>query len=141
MKQRKKQIKEPSLKTPLPEALFSFDSEGVFGKVYRKKYFGKFSFSSTVIFSLSVPHLDSPEFEETEKLLQDIAQEFLTFLEEKSKKETSDAFGGLSFSATKDGFLISAAFCSPKERLFLPVFSLSLSPEGRLLAVKKQKAE
>ncbi len=141
MKQRKKQNKEQSLKTPLPEALFSFDSEGVFGKVYRKKYFGKFSFSSTVVFSLSLPHLLSPEFEETEKLLQDIAQEFLTFLEKKSRENKEDAFGGLSFSATENGFLISAAFCSPKERLFLPVFFLSLSPEGKLLAVKKQKAE
>lgn len=143
MKTAKKQKpkKEAPAKPVLPEAQISFDSESSLGKVWRKKHFGKISSLSTVIFSLSLPQMDLKEFGETEAFLQAVAEEFLSFLEKKSQAEAEDSFGGLSFSPTKDGFLMQAAYCSVKERRFLPAFSLSLSPEGKLLAVKKQKAE
>jgi len=143
MKPAKKQKpkKEAPVKPALPEAQISFDSESPLGKVWRKKYFGRFSALSTVIFSLSLPQMDLKEFGETEAFLQGVAEEFLAFLEEKSQKNGSDTFGGLTFLVTKDGFLMQTACCPVKERIFLPAFSLTLSPEGKLLAVKKQKAE
>ncbi|MBR4288982.1 MAG: hypothetical protein IKT50_06065 [Clostridia bacterium] len=134
---KQKPKKEAPQKPTLPAAQISFDSESSLGKIWRKKYFGRFSSLSTVIFSLSLPQMDLKEFGETEAFLQVVAEEFLSFLEEKSQKEGEDAFGGLSFSPITDGFLIQAAFCPAKERNFLPAFSLTLSPEGKLVAVKK----
>lgn len=132
MTKKKKIKKGPPPPVALPEETVSYFCESPFGKVFRRKMTGRLSSVSAVVFSLSLPELECDGFAEAKAVLDAVAAEYLSFLEEKSREEREPFFGGLHFSVTDSGFLLSQAFCPVKERSFVPAFSLSLSPEGRL---------
>ncbi len=136
-----KRKKEKKVLPPLLGETLSYYGESPMGKVYRRRFTGKFFHKATVVYSLSLPFLEGKNFEELKAFSEETARNFLAFLEEESKKEGEGKFGGLRFSLEENAFHISAAFCSIKERNFFPAATLYFSPDGKLLRVKKEKAE
>ncbi len=127
-------------KTPptLPREQMTFEKNAPWGRVYRKKYTGKIENKGKILFSLSVPFSDSDAFGECEGFLQEILENYLLFLEEKSRNTEETLFGGLSFSMEEDGFWLTAALCPSAMRHFRPVARFFLTAEGKLRSVQKK---
>lgn len=135
----KRKKNPPSPLSPLPEETVSYYGEHPAGTLFRRKMTGLFLGSRRVIYSLSLPHMESKAFGEAKAFLDGVAREYLAFLEEKSREGKAPLYGGLSFSPTKNGLTVTAALSPPDQREFFPVLTLFLGENGRLLSVKKEK--
>ncbi|MBR5295170.1 MAG: hypothetical protein IKU24_01115 [Clostridia bacterium] len=105
-----------------------------------EKVTGKFQNVSCVTFAISLPTLNWDAFEETKDYFQSLKENFLAFLEEKSKEEQTEVmFGGISYQAEGEKVTLSTAFSPFRERIFFPFATLFFSDGGKLYKIVHTK--
>ena len=143
MKKMKSQDKQAKTLTPLPKETRRYWGQSPLGEVYSRIWNGKFSAKSTVAFSLALPEIDLPDFEETRNFLEKLRDEIVIFLSHKSQSEEDGVtFGGLSFQWEAHEILLSFCYGPFSQRIPHPIARLTLSNSGSLLKMisPKQKS-
>lgn len=89
---------------------------------------GRFRGKSCVAYQIHLPAL--PEGEAAD-FLQEVAEAFLSFWEKESKKVRNEVhYGSLTYREKAGEYLFFAAFCPFSQRLFRPVFSLTVTEDA-----------
>ena len=106
------------------------------GKTQRGTVKGK----SCIAYSLNLPSLAGESFDETEKFLKMLGENYLAFLRKESEKACEYVrFAGLSWDQNENRITLLAALCPFSERAYRPVATLVFDEKGALLDVQREK--
>jgi hypothetical protein len=132
---KKKEMKKSQV--PLGKEVRLGKESFSFGTVEKIRFSGKINGESTVSYSFCLPEFENPKTNDYFSHLRDAFFSFLT----RAGETPSDKvlFGGLDWYGEEDRLILLGSFCPFEERHYRKVGTFTLSPQGEILKIRKEK--